>query len=338
MQSGALRGYAFGFPWLQESPLRQGNGVYEVVSLERSPIFGPAPARPSSRFAITDQITLSGRLSAQTEKSNPFATLTYNRRKVTGKPAAAPDEAKHAEPDKTEDKNGNENRKTENKADKGPFDKLDPEEQREVNELKQRDAEVKAHEQAHIAAGGPYIRGGANYKYKRGPDNRNYAVGGEVSIDVSPERTPEATIRKMQIVRRAALAPRDPSGQDRAVAAQAAQIEAKARQELQKQKREESQEKREKDKTEMAAAAKSSGQQSFPYRGDTVSTVANKVQDPQNNRSRQLGNTGNRSDQSDVSPQRKYRNPAVDTSTFVFYRSSLNPRTTASANIFSVTA
>jgi hypothetical protein len=56
-----------------------------------------------------------------------------------------------------------------------------------------------------------------------------YAVGGEVQIDTSPAGSPEATIRKMQQIRRAALAPSQPSGTDRAVAAQASQIETQAR-------------------------------------------------------------------------------------------------------------
>ncbi len=123
---------------------------------------------------------------------------------------------------------------------------LSTDEQRQVDDLKKRDAEVKAHERAHIAAGGPYVSGGANYEYERGPDNQNYAVGGEVSIDVSAENTPEATIRKMQIVKRAALAPKDPSGQDRSVAAQATQTEARARIELQKERSAETDEKDEK--------------------------------------------------------------------------------------------
>lgn len=106
---------------------------------------------------------------------------------------------------------------------------LSEEEKRQVQRLKQRDAEVRNHERAHVASGGPYVRGGANFEYQRGPDGKNYAVGGEVSIDVSKEPNPAATIRKMQVVRRAALAPADPSPQDRAVAAKATQIEAQAR-------------------------------------------------------------------------------------------------------------
>ncbi len=108
-------------------------------------------------------------------------------------------------------------------------DVLDPEEQRQVNQLKQRDAEVKTHEAAHMSAGGTVVQGGASYQYQQGPDGKMYAVGGEVSIDLSAESTPEATIRKMQEVRRAAMAPAQPSGTDRAVAAQATQIEAQAR-------------------------------------------------------------------------------------------------------------
>jgi hypothetical protein len=106
---------------------------------------------------------------------------------------------------------------------------LSSEEKQQVNDLKRRDAEVKAHEQAHMAAGGGVVQGGASYEYQRGPDGRTYAVGGEVQIDVSAENTPEATIAKMQQVQRAALAPAQPSGTDRAVAARAAQVEARAR-------------------------------------------------------------------------------------------------------------
>ncbi len=50
---------------------------------------------------------------------------------------------------------------------------------------------------------------------------------------------PEATIQKMQQIRRAALAPGHPSGQDRSVAAQAQSAERAARTELADQRREE---------------------------------------------------------------------------------------------------
>ena len=68
--------------------------------------------------------------------------------------------------------------------------------------------------------GGAYA-GAPSYTFQQGPDKKRYAVGGEVQIDTSKERTPEATARKMQIVIRAALAPAEPSSQDMRVAQQA---------------------------------------------------------------------------------------------------------------------
>lgn len=105
------------------------------------------------------------------------------------------------------------------------------EEQAQVRELSNRDREVRAHEQAHQAVGGAYA-GGASYEYQQGPDGQRYAVGGEVSIDMSSEREPEATIAKMQQVKAAAMAPAEPSGQDRSVAASATSNEMQARAEL----------------------------------------------------------------------------------------------------------
>ena len=121
----------------------------------------------------------------------------------------------------------------------GPRELTD-EEQREVQALRRRDREVRAHETAHLAAAGSLARGGPRYEFERGPDGRRYAVGGEVSIDSSPvPGDPEATILKMQQVRRAALAPANPSPQDRRVAAQASQQEARARAEQGEQARRE---------------------------------------------------------------------------------------------------
>lgn len=116
---------------------------------------------------------------------------------------------------------------------------LTPEEEREVERLKQRDAEVRRHEQAHVAAGGPYA-GSPTYEFQRGPDGKQYAIGGEVQIDVAPvPDNPQATITKMEVVKRAALAPAEPSGQDRKVAQEADQKKSEAQQELREQRRRE---------------------------------------------------------------------------------------------------
>jgi hypothetical protein len=107
-----------------------------------------------------------------------------------------------------------------------------------VEKLKRIEARVIAHEMAHKVVGGQYA-GAVRYEYTRGPDGRLYITGGEVSIDVSDEPTPEETIQKMEIVRRAALAPADPSPQDLAVAQTATIKEMKARLELWRKKFEE---------------------------------------------------------------------------------------------------
>jgi hypothetical protein len=110
---------------------------------------------------------------------------------------------------------------------------LTSEELRELTDMKQRDREVKAHEQAHIAAGGSYVTSGAKLEYEEGPDGKKYATSGEVSIDTSKvPGDPEATLRKMQTIRSAALAPATPSGQDRKVASQATRIENQSRMEI----------------------------------------------------------------------------------------------------------
>lgn len=109
---------------------------------------------------------------------------------------------------------------------------LTQDEQREVEQLKRRDREVRAHEAAHLAAAGRHARGGASYEYERGPDGRQYAVGGEVQIDTSKPDDPQQALQKAQQIRAAALAPAQPSSQDRAVAAQAAVMASEARAEL----------------------------------------------------------------------------------------------------------
>lgn len=110
---------------------------------------------------------------------------------------------------------------------------LTEEQQREVEDLKKRDQEVRAHELAHLAAAGAHAAGGISFEYRQGPDGKRYAVGGEVSIDTSPvANDPEATLRKARQIQAAAYAPAEPSGQDRAVGQQAAQMAAQAQQEI----------------------------------------------------------------------------------------------------------
>ncbi len=107
-----------------------------------------------------------------------------------------------------------------------------------LQKLATLDREVRNHERAHAAVGGQYA-GAPRYEYERGPDGVNYAVAGEVPISTGAiPNDPQMTIEKAQVIRRAALAPAEPSAQDRKVAAEAAQMEAAARVDLVKMEQE----------------------------------------------------------------------------------------------------
>ena len=117
---------------------------------------------------------------------------------------------------------------------------LTEEERKVVEQLKARDREVRIHEQAHLSAAGDLANGPPSFDFQVGPDGKKYAVGGSVDITVSPvANDPQATISRADRIRRAALAPAEPSGQDRQVAAQALQMKAEAQQELQQEATEE---------------------------------------------------------------------------------------------------
>ena len=110
-----------------------------------------------------------------------------------------------------------------------------PQQQAEIARLQATDREVRQHEQAHMAAGAGLVTSGAHYTTVRGPDGHSYAVAGEVGIDTSQGRTPQDTLLRAQQIQAAALAPAQPSGQDQAVAAAAAQMALQARIEIAQQ-------------------------------------------------------------------------------------------------------
>ncbi len=140
----------------------------------------------------------------------------------------------------------------------GSAQQLDPAALREIQKLAVRDRQVRAHEAAHLSAAAGLAKGGPQFEFKRGPDGRQYAVGGEVSIDnAKVAGDPRATIAKAQQVRAAALAPADPSAQDRRVAAEASRMEFEARSELSRQ----------------AAAARQDGKEAAKASGSEKETV-----------------------------------------------------------------
>ena len=162
-----------------------------------------------------------------TSHINPYINQgQQNNTRVSGAPDQV-EKNRQTKADKTE-------KSPENKsAPKKSEENLTEYEEKIVEKLKKRDQEVRAHEMAHVAAGGSYIMRGANYQYQKGPDGGMYAVGGDVLIDTSPvPGDPQATMRKMDAVRNAALAPANPSNSDRAIASNAVTTKLKASEEM----------------------------------------------------------------------------------------------------------
>lgn len=145
---------------------------------------------------------------------------------------------------------GNEEQQGQDKGEAESEDGEDSASESELRELKQRDREVRQHEQTHAAIGGAFAST-PSYEFQRGPDGRQYAVGGQVNIDITPiPGDPQATLQKMQVVRRAAMAPAQPSAADRQVAQEADNRAREARSEI----REEQRESRSVDATERSSA------------------------------------------------------------------------------------
>jgi hypothetical protein len=91
---------------------------------------------------------------------------------------------------------------------------------------------VHNHEEAHLAALGGAAAGPITYDTVSGPGGV-YASGGSIAVDLSPvPGDPEATLRKAERIRQAALAPSSPSSADLRAAAKAYELEAMARREM----------------------------------------------------------------------------------------------------------
>lgn len=182
------------------------------------------PAAQSSDTAQPSfQVTLSGKAPDGTAAQNADAPRA---------PDGSAKTAQNGETGDTGEKTDAPARPDERKANGEP---LSEQEQKQLDYLKKRDQEVRAHEMAHVAVGGDLVKRGASYEYETGPDGKRYAVGGDVIIDTSAGRTPEDTLRRAERIRAAAMAPAEPSTQDYNVARQADQMAMQARLELRAQ-------------------------------------------------------------------------------------------------------
>lgn len=211
--------------------LRRENNQREIITQ-------PAALNQSAAEKGVSSDRERGRTPAQNSESIDFASLkekaelannTISEHK--GDQQGQQNENKDSSQQSATNKTQNDD-KTNDSPESEPQNK-EVQQERVINELERRDKEVRSHELAHAAVGGSFT-GAPNYSFQTGPDGQRYAVGGEVSVDLSiVAGNPTATIAKMQKVHAAALAPANPSAQDTQVAANAIQIILQAQSELQ---------------------------------------------------------------------------------------------------------
>jgi len=88
-----------------------------------------------------------------------------------------------------------------------------------MTELTREDHEIRAHELTHYYTGRPYTAE-PEYWFIVGPLGKRFAISGHVRFDLSPiADDPRTTLKKYEVLRRAALAPATPSPYDQRVAA-----------------------------------------------------------------------------------------------------------------------
>jgi len=148
-------------------------------------------------------------------------------------------------------------------------EQLSPEQKRQVAELRSVEQKVKAHEQAHSSAGGKFA-GGINYEFQKGPGGQKYIVGGEVPIQMPKSDDPEETMQAMEQVRRAALAPANPSSQDMQVASKASQAILEAQSEMKSKENKEADEQHHEDIRNQAIEAYKQHQGAYMKKPQTI--------------------------------------------------------------------
>ncbi|GAA5317446.1 MAG: hypothetical protein AseanaTS_26510 [Candidatus Pelagadaptatus aseana] len=197
-------------------PSNFANAVSPFSSLGSRPVGEESPDARNTPFKPVEESSETGRIQT---RRDPDERGDVERQR-------------QAVQERNDDAEGNGGRDRQQAAQDRAVEQQESADQREIDRLAARDREVRAHEQAHKSAGGS-LAGAATYQYERGPDGVSYAVAGEVPIKLSTNSgDPEQALDVARRVQRAALAPAEPSVQDRQVAAQAAQLEQQALQDI----------------------------------------------------------------------------------------------------------
>ena len=89
---------------------------------------------------------------------------------------------------------------------------------RVLEKFRNKDAEIRTHEQAHASIG--HTTSPISYNYQEGPDGKLYAVGGSVRLNTSIPDDPKAAAFKLDMIQKAATGVTHPSSADGAIASQ----------------------------------------------------------------------------------------------------------------------
>ncbi len=111
-------------------------------------------------------------------------------------------------------------------------DSSDSDKQKAIEDLKKRDREVREHESAHAADPRLVKIGSAQFDYTIGPDGKAYATGGRVTLSTGISRTPEEALEKADALKRASMAPGEPSSKDFQAMNAASAMEYEARNQI----------------------------------------------------------------------------------------------------------
>lgn len=197
------------------------NEVAQPTVLEQfTQVFGDAKAQVSQ---VEDPAIASNPDDRQQALADVFAKNDNQLEKQAQEEASQKQQAAAVEQAKQQQSQAQSQAQQAQEQAKQAQEKAQTQQQQQVDSLKARDSEVKAHEHAHATVGGQYAQS-PSFKYEKGADGQRYATDGEVQIDVSAVGgDPLATINKMKQVYAAAMAPVDPSSADIRVAAEALQ-------------------------------------------------------------------------------------------------------------------
>ncbi len=88
--------------------------------------------------------------------------------------------------------------------------------QRVLNKFKNKDSEIRTHEQTH--ASNAATTSAINYNYQIGPDGKLYAMGGSVRFDTSIPNDPQSAKIKLEQLKDASSSVSSMSGADSSIA------------------------------------------------------------------------------------------------------------------------